>query len=113
MSYTRREVGQLTLGALGAAALGRFSDQTSRSRINGVRLGAITYSFRSMSNVDDIVKAFADIGLGEVELMSNHAEAAAGAPSGGGGRGAGRNSPEAVAAREELTKWRRSPRSTT
>jgi sugar phosphate isomerase/epimerase len=105
MSYTRREVGQLTLGALGAAALG--FPQASRSRINGVRIGAITYSFRSMSNVDDIVKAFADIGLGEVELMSNHAEAAAGAPS-GGGRGGGRNSPEAVAAREELARWRQS-----
>jgi len=111
MSYTRREVGQLTLGALGAAALGALTvqgRQANRSRINGVRIGAITYSFRSMSNVDDIVKAFADIGLGEVELMSNHAEAAAGAPSGGGGRGGGRNSPEAVAAREELAKWRQS-----
>jgi sugar phosphate isomerase/epimerase len=113
MLYTRREIGQLTLGALGALALGKptsgvdFDDsqQPGRSRINGVRIGAITYSFRSMSNVDDIVKAFADIGLGEVELMSNHAEAAAGAPS-GRAAGAGRNSPEAVAAREELLKWR-------
>jgi sugar phosphate isomerase/epimerase len=81
--------------------------QTSRSRVNGVRIGAITYSFRTMSNVDDIVKAFADIGLGEVELMSNHAEAAAGAPR-GRAAGTGRNSPEAVAAREELRKWRQS-----
>jgi sugar phosphate isomerase/epimerase len=115
MFYTRREIGQLTLGALGAVALGKptsgvgfyNSAQAGRSRINGVRIGAITYSFRSMANVDDIVKAFADIGLGEVELMSNHAEAAAGAPR-GLAAGAGRNSPEAVAAREELVKWRRS-----
>ena len=103
MFYTRREVGQLTLGALGAAALGRL--QTSRSRINGVRIGAITYSFRGISNVDDIVKAFSDIGLGEVELMSNHAESAAGLPSGGGGRRGG-DTPEAAAAREAVTKWR-------
>ena len=103
MSYTRREVGQLTLGALGAAALGRL--QTSRSRINGVRIGAITYSFRGISNVDDIVKAFSDIGLGEVELMSNHAESAAGMPSGGGGRRGG-DTPDAAAAREAVTKWR-------
>jgi sugar phosphate isomerase/epimerase len=88
-------------------ALGAWAGQASRSRINGVRLGAITSSFRSMSNVDDIIKAMADIGLGEVELMSNHAESAAGAPSGraaGGGRGG--NTPEAAAAREELRKWR-------
>jgi len=117
MRYTRREAGALTMGAIAAAALGRTPllawQQASRSRINGVRIGAITYSFRAMSNVDDIVKTMAEIGLGEVELMSNHAEAAAGAPSGraggAGGRGGGRGappSPEAQAAREALAKWR-------
>jgi sugar phosphate isomerase/epimerase len=104
MRYTRREVGRLTLGALA----GKILSQASRSRLNGVRIGAITYSFRSIPNVDDIVRACADIGLGEVELMSNHAEAAAGAPRAGGGRGGGRNSPEAIAAREELRRWRQS-----
>jgi sugar phosphate isomerase/epimerase len=118
-------MGHLTLGALGAAALGkptsgvgfagsplvetdtrrRFS-QTSRSRINGVRIGAITYSFRGMSEIDDIVKAYQDIGLGEVELMSNHAESAAGVPSAGGGGRRGGDTPEAIAAREAVTKWR-------
>ena len=107
MRYTRREVGQLALGAIAATgvaragARGRPVDQASRSRINGVRIGAITYSFRSIPNVDDIVKGMASIGLGEVELMSNHAEAAAGAPSGGRG-----NTPEAAAARETLRQWR-------
>jgi sugar phosphate isomerase/epimerase len=113
MRYTRREAGQLAMGAIAAAALGRpalGARQASRSRINGVRIGAITYSFRTMSNVDDMVRTMAEIGLGEVELMSNDAESAAGAPSGrgGGGRG-GRGaapSPEALAAREALTKWR-------
>jgi sugar phosphate isomerase/epimerase len=40
-----------------------------------------------------IIKAYAEIGLGEVELMSNHCEALAGAPgtaAPGGGGGAGR-----------------------
>jgi hypothetical protein len=114
MLFTRRELGHLTLGTVAAATLGRADArmwsglQGHRSRISGVRIGAITYSFRSIPNVDDIIKAMADIGLGEVELMSNHAEAAAGAPSGrggGGGRGAAAT-PEAQAAREELRKWR-------
>jgi sugar phosphate isomerase/epimerase len=59
------------------------------SKFGGVQIGAITYSFRSMPNVDDIIKAMVQIGLGEAELMSNHAEAVAGAPSQGGGRGPG------------------------
>jgi sugar phosphate isomerase/epimerase len=61
------------------------------SRVKGVQLGAITYSFGQMP-LDDIIKAYVDIGLGEMELMSNHLETAAGAPSGappGGGRGRG------------------------
>jgi len=53
------------------------------SIIRGVRVGAITYSFNSIaSHPEDIIKAFADIGIGEMELMSNHCEALAGAPSG-------------------------------
>src|SRR5207247_1034 len=60
------------------------------SKIKGVQIGAITYSFRTMSNPDDIIKAYQTIGLGEMELMSNHAETLAGAPSGrGGGPGGG------------------------
>ena len=52
------------------------------SRIKGVRIGAITYSFRAITDANAIVKAMAAIGLGEAELMSNHAEALAGAPDG-------------------------------
>jgi sugar phosphate isomerase/epimerase len=58
-------------------------------------VGAITYSFGGMS-LDEVIKAYVDIGLGEMELMSGTAEAAAGAPAAapgrggaGGGRGAG------------------------
>ena len=38
-----------------------------------------------VSNPEDIIKAYVEIGLGEVELMSNHCEALAGAPSVGFG----------------------------
>jgi sugar phosphate isomerase/epimerase len=109
MRYTRRQVGQLALGTIAAAGIGRLdalkgqATPPSRSRINGVRLGAITYSFRTISSVDEIIKSMAAIGLGEVELMSNHAEAAAGAPRGGRG-----NSPEAAAQRETVARWRQS-----
>ena len=75
------------------------------SRIGGVQLGAITYSFRNMA-LDDIVKAYVDIGLGEMELMSNHCEALAGAPSGrgGGGRRGQPMTPEQQAARDAAVK---------
>jgi sugar phosphate isomerase/epimerase len=64
------------------------------SRINGVRVGAISYSFRAIPDARVIVRTMAQMGIGEVELMSNHAEALAGAPSG---------SPSA----EALAAWRR------
>ena len=58
-------------------------------------MGAITYSFGGM-DLDEVIKAYVEIGLGEMELMSGTAEAAAGAPAAGGrgggggqGRGAG------------------------
>jgi sugar phosphate isomerase/epimerase len=88
MNLTRREVGKIALASLPLArAFGAIN-----SRIDGVQLGAITYSFGQMP-LDEIVKAYVEIGLGEMELMSNHAETAAGAPApagrGGQGRGAG------------------------
>jgi sugar phosphate isomerase/epimerase len=61
------------------------------SKINGVQIGVITYSFRGMSDAEEIIKTVARIGINSVELMSNHAEALAGAPAQGGrGGGAGR-----------------------
>jgi sugar phosphate isomerase/epimerase len=76
------------------------------SRINGVQVGAITYSYRSLRDPEMIIKAMAQIGLSEVELMSNHAESLAGAPMPpGGGRG-GTPTPEQIAAREALNNWR-------
>ena len=60
------------------------------SKFKGVQIGAITYSFRSMPNPEDIIKAYVTIGLGEMELMSGDAEKLAGAPIPMTGRGGGR-----------------------
>jgi sugar phosphate isomerase/epimerase len=92
MLYTRRDVGKIALAGLPTAAA--FGAAKINSTFGGVRIGAISYSFNSIaSDPMAIVKAYAEIGLGEVELMSNHCEALAGAPGapapGGGGRAPG------------------------
>ena len=93
MLYTRRDVGRIALASLPAvSALGAVN-----SKFRDVQIGAITYSFRTMSKLDEIIQAMVEIGLGEAELMSNHAEADIGAPEtgrggfpgGGAGRGPG------------------------
>jgi sugar phosphate isomerase/epimerase len=82
MLYTRRDAGKIAVAALPLArALG-----APNSRFNGVQIGVITYSFRGMPDLDEIIKAMVQIGLNEVELMSNTAETFAGAPSTGFGR---------------------------
>lgn len=92
--YSRRDFGKLALAGLpmtlALADLDGFA--AINSKINGVQIGAITYSFRSIPNPEDIIKAYVTIGLNEMELMSNHAEMLAGAPiptapAGGRGRG--------------------------
>ena len=100
--YSRRQFGKLALSTVPALGLlsgrpraGTVGLAAVDSRIKGVRLGAITYSFRAIPDANAIVKAMASMGLGEAELMANHAEALAGAPGGRGG------SPE-------LDAWRRS-----
>ena len=127
MDRSRREFGKLTLTALPASwvlarvPLSAFA--AIDSKIKGVQIGAITYSFRTIPNADDIIKAYQTIGIGEMELMSNHAEALAGAPPGpgraggpggrgGGAPGGGRAAltPEQQAARDTAIKalhdWR-------
>jgi sugar phosphate isomerase/epimerase len=118
MRYSRREFATLTLAGLPAPWLLASARLTAlariESRINGVQIGAITYSFRTIPNAEDIIKAYQAIGLGEMELMSNHAEALAGAPGGAGGgggrRGRGAPTPEEQAARDAAAKvlhdWR-------
>ena len=75
---SRRDFARLTLAGVPATVLlSRLplsAAQKVNSRIKGVQIGAITYSFRSIPDADEIIKAYVDIGLGEMELMSNHAE---------------------------------------
>ncbi len=97
---TRRQFGRVALrvipaaGVLGAPAISwALGAAAIDSRIAGVRIGAITYSFRAITDAAAIVQAMAKVGLGEVELMANHAEALAQAPTGAG-------------AADELARWR-------
>jgi sugar phosphate isomerase/epimerase len=89
--YSRRDFGRLALAGVPASlVLGDLSLSawaSINSKIRGVQIGAITYSFRSMPDPEDIIKAYVTIGLGEMELMSGDAEKLAGAPSLGIGRG--------------------------
>ena len=85
---TRRQFGKAALSVVPAATLlgGWLRPErllaAIESRISGVRIGAISYSFRALPDARAIVRAMVQMGIGEVELMSNHAEALAGAPGG-------------------------------
>jgi len=50
------------------------------SNYEGVQIGAITYSFRSIREVDAVLQACVDAGLSSVELMGTGVEAYLGAP---------------------------------
>ena len=92
--HSRRDFGRMVFAGLPLFRL------AAESKINGVQIGAITYSFRSISDPEAIIRAMAQIGLTETELMSNHAEALAGAPS------VARGAPPD--AQDALRKWRMS-----
>jgi sugar phosphate isomerase/epimerase len=84
---TRREWNQLALGAMATAGL-PFSLQTAKpnSIVNGVHIGAQSYSFRDRP-LDEAIKAYLEVGLSTCELWSGHIE-----PKG--------------LNREDLRKWR-------
>jgi len=114
MNITRREFGKLA-AALPFTSLAAV--ERPNSKINGVQLGVITYSYRQMP--DTSAKALLGYivanGISATELMGDPAEAFAGAPQNGrgrGGRGRGEPTPEQLAARrdarETLRKWRTS-----
>jgi sugar phosphate isomerase/epimerase len=50
------------------------------SKYGGVQIGAITYSFRDIREVDAVLQACVDAGLSSVELMGTGVEAYLGAP---------------------------------
>ena len=121
MPITRRDLIRKTLGATSLASLpitSVFGAKRINSKIHGVQIGAITYSFNRLASPDPqaIIKAYSEIGLGEAELMSNHCEALAGAPAmpmfGRPGGGRPQLTPEQIAerqaAQEKLKGWRAS-----
>jgi len=107
MSYTRREFGKLALAGLPAAAVlartegifgppTRLAAATARqarpnSLINGVQIGTITYSYRSLTDqsAEATLKYVVDSGISAIELMGGPVESFAGAPASGRGGGAG------------------------
>jgi len=128
MSFTRRDFGKITVAGL---SIPGAAFALPNSKIDGVQIGAITYSFRQGVPKLDLPAVMAKIGLSEVELMSGDAEIMAGAPvaagggggggrgrgaggaSGGGRRGGGGRAPltpeqqaAQAAARQALTDWR-------
>jgi sugar phosphate isomerase/epimerase len=87
MRYTRRQFGQLALGAIPAAALlsrpfSAWAAGRPNSVINGVQIGTITYSYRSMpdQSAEAILRYVVDSGINAIEFMGDPVEAFAGAP---------------------------------
>src|ERR1035437_6395698 len=104
MTYSRRDFGKFALAVMPAAA----AIAAPSSKVNGVQLGVISYSFRDLPSTQ-IVPSMLKIGVSEVELMSNHAEALASAPAVPFGGRAGRGqapTPEMLAAQQALKDWR-------
>jgi sugar phosphate isomerase/epimerase len=84
--YTRRDFGRAALAALPIARATARLD----SRVNGVLIGAQSYSFRDRP-LDRAIQAFVEVGLSECELSMGHMEPEE--PRGADGRAA-------------LRKWR-------
>ncbi len=84
--YSRRDFGKI---ALAAAPLSQLFGKVD-SKVNGVQLGAQSYSFRDRP-LDEALKAMTTIGIGEVELWQGHIE------------------PPKGTSPEDLKKWRVAP----
>ena len=117
MLYTRRDIARLALAVPAATMLGRSesifgafapspvaaltglggagAQAKPNSLIDGVQIGTITYSYRSMpdQSAEATLKYIVDSGISGIELMGGPVESFAGAPTaagrgGGGGGGA-------------------------
>ena len=98
---SRREFGKLALASVPAATvLGGsdfftvFAQGKPNSKIDGVQIGTITYSYRSMpdQSAEATLKYILESGISAVELMGGPIESYAGIPTAagrGGGRGQG------------------------
>jgi sugar phosphate isomerase/epimerase len=123
MNLNRREFARLALTAPAAAWLtpsllrgASSSRPRPNSVINGVNVGAITYSYRSLpdQSAEAILRYVLDSGISQIEFMGGPVEAFAGAPEiprFGGPRGAGQTAEQTAAQREaqaKLKAWRTS-----
>jgi sugar phosphate isomerase/epimerase len=71
----------ITLGPKTAFARSVLGSGKPNSKINGVQIGVITYSFRSMpGTAEDLLKYCVECNINAIELMGDAAEAYAGAP---------------------------------
>ncbi len=81
---------QSSLASLGLVFMGKnalaansFFLANPNSKIKGVQIGAITYSFRSMpGSAEQLIQYLKEAGITAIELMGDPAEAYAGSPAG-------------------------------
>ena len=86
-TFSRRTLlgGAAALAASSVLPLFARADATARpdSKFNGVQIGVITYSYRSLpGSAEDILKYVLQSGISSIELMGGPVEEFAGAPSG-------------------------------
>jgi len=111
MAWTgsRREFGQISLGGL-TAAVAATRLLALEKTIGGVKVGAISYCFRSIPRpaggdyMDTLIDAFKQVDLGICELESVRVEPEPAIP--GGGRMPTTLTPEYTKRRAELRQWR-------
>ena len=85
----RKDLALATVPAAAGLSIPGIARAAQSSKIDGVQIGAITYSFRLGVAKTELPAVMQKIGLSEVELMSGDAETIAGIPSSGGGETAG------------------------
>jgi len=75
-------VGLVLAGSAWAKPFGGFFDGKPDSKFNGVQVGVITYSYRSMpGTVEQLLKYIVDSGISAIELMGDAVEDYAGKPA--------------------------------
>jgi sugar phosphate isomerase/epimerase len=117
MNLTRRDFTKLALTAPAAAWLAQPPPAQAQTRrpnsvINGVNVGAITYSYRSMpdQSAEAYLRYIVDSGISQIEFTGSPVEAFAGAPTmpqiGPGGHGVALTAEQQAQQREALAKLR-------
>ena len=109
MHNTRREFGILAASAVPAATLlhpfaALAQTRKPNSVIEGVNIGTITYSYRSMpeQSAEATLRYIVESGISQIELMGGPAESFAGSPPAGRGPGGGGGGGARAAANRRL-----------